>query len=116
MTNEHDAGRDPRSLANARLAEIEKLFADIRSIIEVMMDELGEPRTDTPAKIIKKMDELTKAHLTVLNAEDAFHAKFGYSDDADKIDYDAIRADIGRQLDRIRDSHRTEGVFVRSDG
>ncbi|WP_108815946.1 baseplate multidomain protein megatron [Loktanella sp. Alg231-35] len=84
MTEEYETGRNPRALANARLAEFEELFSEIRALIQQMKQASGAS-IEAPEQIIKKMDQLTKAHLTVLAAEDAFHAKYGYRDDAGAI-------------------------------
>lgn len=114
MTEKTMAGRDPVASAAERLAEIEQLFQRLRLRLDQAIEAIGEPTSDTPATTLKKLDDLQAAHLKVLTAEDAFHAKLG-QDDANAIDYDAIRAEIGRKLDRIRAILAAEEVPQRPD-
>ncbi len=111
----NDVGRDPPTLAADRLSEIETLFEMIRKALQQAVAEIGEPTAEMPKAIKKRLDDLIEAHLKILSAEDAFHAKIEKIEDGEAVDYDAIRAEIGRQLDRIRESLGAEGVFVRPD-
>ena len=111
MENENKDGVDAPDLAASRLAEIEHLSRRISDRLSEMIDDLTDG-SDAPVKQIAiKLEQLHAAHLRVLTAEEAFHAKIGkYADDADAIDYDAVRIDVGCRLDRIRESLLADGV------
>ena len=115
MTKKKKAGRDPVASAAERLAEIEELFERLRLRLDQAIDAIGEPTSETPATTLKKLDDLQAAHLKVLAAEDVFHAKLGQDNDANAIDYDAIRAEIGRKLDRIRAIFGAKKVHLETD-
>ena len=93
-----------------RLAEIKRLSERIRRTLSDMADALDQKTGPTPKDVLTKLNELHAVHLKVLTAEDAFHAKLGKTSDDDAIDFEAIRTDIGGQLDRIRDSLVASGV------
>ncbi len=93
-----------------RLAEIKQLSERIRRTLSDMADALDQKTGPTPKDVLTKLNELHAVHLKVLTAEDAFHAKLGKTADDDAIDFEAIRTDIGGQLDRIRDSLVASGV------
>ena len=85
-----------------RLAEIDELTAQIRELLQEMVALAREnPAALKPLEVLRKIAELQSAHLKVLEKEEAFHDKLR-AQAAETIDYDLIRADIGRALDRIR--------------
>jgi hypothetical protein len=96
--------------AAERLAEITRLSEGIRRTLSDMADALDQKTGPTPKDVLTKLNELHAVHLKVLIAEDAFHAKLGKTTDDDAIDFDAIRTEIGSQLDRIRDSLVASGL------
>ncbi len=83
---------------------LKEMAADLKQVTSANLNELN-----------KQLDLLHAAHLRVVVAEDKFHDKLGTDPDADAIDYDAIRDDIGRQLDRLRDALIAEGVLGDAD-
>ena len=85
-----------------RVSEILRLFASVRRKLEQAVAEIGAPQSSTPKAIISKLSELQTAHISALKAEEAFHDAFASQSQADSIDFDAIRDDLGRRLDRIR--------------
>ena len=91
-------------MAAKRLAEIDTLYEEIRSTLEQMRASMKESSDFKPKDLLNKLSELQSAHLKVLAAEDSYHDKIGKNPDEDAIDFDAIRAEIGRQLDRVRES------------
>lgn len=103
MTKPFDLGRDPQDSAAIRLSEIEALFEQVREGLAIAIAEIGSPTAEMPKALRKRLDDLVDAHLKILTAEDAHYARTGDTPE-DAIDYDAMRADIGRQLDRIRDT------------
>jgi len=115
MTKQSDTGPDGPDGAAERLAEVEKLSRDIRARLEEMTAGLVEGSASNLKAITNKLDLLHAAHLKVLAAEDAFHAKLGTDPDADAIDYDAIRTEIGCRLNRLRESLVAEGFPCDAD-
>ncbi|SFS07935.1 hypothetical protein SAMN05444714_0976 [Yoonia litorea] len=85
-----------------RLAEINKLFHAIRQTLEEMLEQLRAGEGTKPADVLKKIGELQTAHIKVLEQEKAYHDSLGQKDGPEALDFDAIRAEIGRRLDRIR--------------
>lgn len=104
MTNDKTNAPQGVSSAALRLSEIEGLYQTLRDRVKDLTDQLGQPTGDTPKNVLNKIDQLTAAHLQLVIAEERFHEKLGQTADDDAIDYDAIRADIGGRVDRIRDS------------
>ncbi|MEO1639748.1 MAG: hypothetical protein AAFU41_10940 [Pseudomonadota bacterium] len=104
-------------LAENRLAEVDALSRRIRRALTDMMDTLegDDEASALPKTILTKLNELHAAHLKVLAAEDTFHDKIGKDPDADAADLDSIRAEIGRQLDRIRETLVAKGVSIAPD-
>ena len=109
MYEENTARSDARRSAADRAAEIDKLSRDIRARLEEMAADLKEVTSPNLKAICTKLDLLHAAHLKVLAAEDAFHAKLGIDPDADAIDYDAVRDQVGCRLNRLRESLLAEG-------
>lgn len=110
MTDEDETPRDAVRLAAARLAEIRALTEDIRQTLTDMRMVLREPGGPKPKDLLTKLNELHAAHLKVLAAEDTFYAKIGKTGHEEPLDLEAIRADIGRRLDRIRESLVAAGL------
>ena len=115
MNEENDVGPDGPDLAAARVAEIDRLSREIRGRLEEMAADLKEVTSTDLKAICTKLDLLHAAHLKVLAAEDAFHAKLGTDPDADAIDYDEVRDQVGCRLDRLRESLLAEGFPCDAD-
>ena len=111
----HSKGSDDPDEAGNRVAEIDRLTADIRARLEEMVADLKEVTGPNLKAINAKLDLLHAAHFKVLAAEDAFHAKLGTDPDADAVDYDAVRDQVGCRLDRIRQSLLAEGFPCDAD-
>ena len=106
MTEQHTTAPDGAAMAAARLAEIDHLSERIRLVLTQMSDALDQDAGPFATEILTTLNQLHAAHLKVLTAEDVFHAKIGKTADDGALDFEAIRADIGRQLDRIRERLR----------
>jgi hypothetical protein len=102
MNNIDDQGRDALDDAAARVAEIAELYLSVRNLLRQMIAEIETATATLPKAIVTKLSDLQSAHLKVLAAEEAFHAQQQASQPDAAIDYDALRDDIGGQLDRIR--------------
>ncbi len=115
MKNLNDDGGVAPVLAAERLAEIDELSRRIRKNLAEMLADADCAPGPTPKELQNKLNELHAAHLKVLAAEDAFHAKIGKNPDDDAVDFEAMRIDIGRQLDRIRASLVSGGFSGETD-
>jgi hypothetical protein len=115
MTDETEGAGGPVPDDEARIVEIRALTADMRVLLQQMIAAARvDPRTVKPADLLKTLGELHSAHLKVLEKEEAFHAGLAKRGAA-AIDYDAMRAEIGRKLDRIRAARDAEGVSGGAD-
>lgn len=102
MTELDARGPEGPGDAELRVAEIADLFRRTRTTLDHMIGTVGTPNAQTPKAIVTKLNELQSVHLKVLDAEEAFYAKQEESSSGTEIDFDAVRAEIGGQLDRIR--------------
>ncbi|WP_322891681.1 MULTISPECIES: hypothetical protein [unclassified Yoonia] len=109
MTERHDTDTTPLAAAQARVIEINTLFARIRKLLDYSLRITDDLSVDTPRAIITRMDQLIAAHLKVLTAEEAFNAAQN-ANPGDIADLDSIRDDLGRRLDRLRASLGANGV------
>ena len=102
--------KDDKSAAEKRVAEIVRLYERIRDMLDAALTQFGTPDSMTPKAVMSKLAELQSVHLTILKAEEAFHEKCKTTDGQPDIDFDAVRDDIGRQLDRLRCALEAEEV------
>lgn len=109
MTELHDTDTTPLAAAQARVSEINTLFARIRALLDYSLRITDDLSVDTPRTIITRMDQLIAAHLKVLTAEEAFNAA-QTANPGDIADLDSIRDELGRRLDRLRASLGADGV------
>lgn len=115
MNEPNEVGPRGPDAAADRVAEIDNLSREIRARLEEMAADLKEVSAPGLKAICAKLDLLHAAHLKVLAAEDAFHAKLGTDPDADAIDYDAVRSQVGCRLDRLRQSLLAKGFPCDAD-
>ena len=115
MKERIEGGPDGPDLAADRVAEINRLSREIRERLAEMVEDLRTAKPADLKAICSKLDHVHAAHLKVVAAEDAFHAKLGTDPDADAIDYDEIRDEIGCRLDRLRQSIVAEAVSGTAD-
>lgn len=87
-----------------RVADISRLFGNTRTVLEGMIRDVGIAHATDPDAMVAKLYDLQAVHLRMLAAEEAFDAQHGHPAQTNAIDLDEIRADIGRQLDRLRQS------------
>ncbi len=115
MTQNDD--KIPRRLRDdaARLRELDTLAQDMRDVLKEMIALARTGADIKPADLIKKIADMHAAHLKVVQQEDVLHAKLGLKEE-DALDYDAIRAEIGRKLDRIRASLDPDDISGGADG
>lgn len=107
---------DPAAEARARIDDIGTLFSEMKALLERWLAEAGPADLVTGKKMQTKLGEMQTAHLMMLRAEEAFYDKFSDDIRADTIDYDVIRDELGRTLDRIRDAEYPSRPAEGSDG
>lgn len=115
MKKRNDGGAGAPELAAARLAEIDALSRHIRKNLSDMLAEVDGGHSPNLKELQNKLNELHAAHLKVLAAEDAFHARLGKTTDENAVDFDAVRTEIGRRLDRLRESRAAGGFSGDAD-
>lgn len=104
MTQTKDDEEVAKQSSAERIRRIQTTFDEILEIIHVMKSEYGPLNKEMSKTIITKLGELQTVHINLQKAEEAFHDKFGDGDEARVVDHDAIRRELGRKLDRIRDT------------
>ena len=102
MTEMNEAGSHDPMDAQARSVEVARLFKNILTTLQQMIATIGPADVDTPDAVIAKLNELKSAHLRILAAEEAFDGPCEKSDRYEDVDFDALRLEIGGQLDRLR--------------
>ena len=115
MTEQEKGAGDPAQDAAVRLDEIRRLTDDIKNLLRDRIADWRDQADLNPAEINKRIGDLHSAHLKLVEQERIFHAKLGLDTEKDAIDFDAIRADIGRALDRIRAKRGAGGVSGGTD-
>lgn len=107
MNISDDQGPSAVDIAAARVEEVVEIYDGIRAALRASIAEIGTPTSDTPKSILNRLTTLQAAHLQAVMAEQAYHALKKDSDADANIDYDLLRAELGRQLDRIRAARGT---------
>ncbi len=115
MNELNEMGPEDSDEAALRVAEITRLFVSIRQVLDQMIQAIGVPDGHTPKAVIAKLNELQSAHLKVLAAEEAFDDHQDHVAGGTEFDFEAIRAEIGSQLDRIRAAILADKVPVDAD-
>lgn len=99
-----------------RVQELKLRFRSINNgIIQQIQALDGQLTIDNAAEIKAEIAKLEAAHLTLAKAEEALHEKTKHLGADEGPDYDAIRDEIGRSLDRIRTNEDAEGVSRKPD-
>lgn len=94
---------DEEADAFERIARMRRIFKGLQDYLEVQVEEILPVTGDVPKSSAKKLEELQSLQVALMKAEEAFNEKFR-PDDEDDIDFDALRDQIGRAIDRIRDA------------
>ncbi|MDX8349650.1 hypothetical protein SLH49_16825 [Cognatiyoonia sp. IB215446] len=108
MTELDERGQLAPDDAQTRIGELADLFRSLRTTVRLAIAQMGSPDAQTPKATLSKLNELQSVHFKLLEAEEAFYARQEKGDDTADIDFDAIRAEIGCQLDRLRKALPTE--------
>lgn len=88
--------------APERVARLDRLFTSISNKLDEMMVQFGTSKGGPPKDFNIKLSELQSVHASLNKAYEVFHEKFAGTSPDDNTNFDAIRDDIGRKLDRIR--------------
>lgn len=115
MTHD-DAAPPGRADALARVRELAGFFDALKYTFLAQLTQIDRGGALPSKAHVAKLAELQAVHVQLLKAEDQFIDKFGAGTDDTQIDYDAIRADLGRALDRIRESAGAGDVPGSADG
>ena len=108
MTELDERGQLAPDDAQTRIAELADLFRSLRTTVRLAIAQMGSPDAQTPKAALSKLNELQSVHFKLLEAEEAFYAKQDHGDDTADNDFDAIRAEIGCHLDRLRKALPTD--------
>lgn len=106
--------REQANSAQARIDGLRDCYAALNQYLSVQIEKILPLTNETPKSQTKKLEELQTLQVTLMKAEEAFNEKFR-PDDGDDIDYDALRVEIGRALDRIREAERAVEFFEQPD-
>ncbi|WP_411889857.1 hypothetical protein [Yoonia sp. SDW83-1] len=85
-----------------RLTEVSRLFASIHGALDQAIGTFEASGGENSQAVIAKLNELEAAHRRVVAIEEAIHAYQGKPVGVDDTDFEAVRAEIGGQLDRLR--------------
>tara|TARA_R110002051_G_scaffold14460_3_gene46821 strand:- start:11066 stop:11356 length:291 start_codon:yes stop_codon:yes gene_type:complete len=85
-----------------RVVRIDRLFTSICDTLDEMMAQFGTSKGCPPKDFNFKLSELQSAHVSLNKAQEVFYEKFAGATLEDNTNFDDIRDDIGRKLDRIR--------------
>lgn len=100
--------------ARARISYMRKVYKRLRTYLDDQIDEILPVTTETPRQQVKKFEELQTIQVSLMKAEEEFDEKFQPEHGSD-VDYDALRAQIGRALDRLRESERSVKLLEDAD-
>lgn len=97
-------------MARARLDEVVEVYDSAAKVLYGLIVAAEAGDADAPKKVAAQLSVLQDLFARVRKAEEAFQEKFGEGIQDDEIDLDAVRDEIGRRLDRIRDCSAATGV------
>lgn len=114
-----DSGENSTELkkrADATHQEMQRLFSEIRKFIRFQIDECEEPVEVRAKHSVNKMKELHTLQVKLLQSEETYNAQFGDGTDGTAANYDKIRLELGRALDRIQRADAASRVSGGSAG
>lgn len=89
---------------DTELEVISGKFAGVRKILKRQIESVDPKVLHTSRPRFERVRDLLRAQLLVMQAEKALYDKLSQIDDCAGPDVEAIRDQIGRKLDRIRDA------------
>lgn len=108
MTSNPKNSEPDAETASQKLAEMEAVYASARKMVGDLIRSIesgGEGLKD----LTSSLATLHKIFVAVTEAEEKFNDRFGSIERPGDIDFDAIKDEVGRRLDRLRDAAGPEG-------
>ena len=93
-----------------RIAVLEAHFYKSSETLGTLITGFGRTNGQTPKAVMSKLMELETVHTTALKAQEAFYEKYKDTTPQGGVNYNEIRDDIGRHLDRIRAALKSKGI------
>ena len=109
MTSEDDLD-DVRAQVERRAGELQRLYVEMQELVRGQMDQQRAMGKAELKEVNIKLSEMQTLQLSLLRAEETLYDKLRFTSDAKRTDYTAIRREIGRSLNRLRQSLGSEGV------
>lgn len=98
------------SLERRKLDEVIEMFDSVTETLAELVQDMQSGKT-VPAKQVRAhMADLQSAYFSIKKAEEAFHDKTGNVQRDGDIDFEAVRDEIGRKLDKLRAARDAEGI------
>jgi len=91
-----------RERVEARAQELQKLYVDMQALVREQMDKQRAMDKAELKEVSLKLSEMQTLQLSLLRAEETLHDKLRFKTDEAKTDYETIRREIGRKLNRLR--------------
>ena len=96
--------------ARKRIVVLEAHFYKSSETLSTLISGFGRTNGQTPKAVMSKLMELETVHTTALKAQEAFYEKYKDTTPQGGVNYNEIRDDIGRHLDRIRAALKSKGI------
>lgn len=107
---------DGRASLEARLTHFEELFEEFHEVLQTRIALLRGVIEDAPPgdkdqkAALQAVHELLRIDLDLTRAQQTLQERHDDDTEEDAVDFEEIRAEIGRRLDRIRDARSAEGL------
>lgn len=95
--------------AQKRINYLRRTYERLREYLETQIETILPITLESPKVQVKKLEDLQSLQVSLMKAEEAFNDTF-QPELGEDVDYDALRAQIGRALDRLRAAERSIGV------
>lgn len=96
--------------AQERIDYLRHVYKGIRSYLDAQINEILPISSETPKPQVKKVEEMLSLQTQLAKAEEDFNERF-HTEAGTNFDFDELRDQIGRALDRIRDAERAVPVL-----
>ena len=91
-------------MARERLAEVVEVYGSASRLLHGLIARIDDGDGDVPKKLVAQLATLQELFVKIRKSEEVFHERYGDGLSDGQVDMAAIRAEIGRKLDRIRDA------------
>lgn len=98
------------SLERRKLDEVIEMFDSVTETLAELVHDMQSGKPVPPRQIRAQIADLQSAYFSIKKAEEAFHDKTGNVQREGDIDFDAIRSEIGRRLDKLRAARDVGGL------